>query len=35
MVNKQIISTIAVAVVAASIFEFLVKPQLKKVMKDA
>jgi len=35
MFKKQVVTTVVVGLIAASLFEFVVKPQLKKVMNHA
>lgn len=35
MTRKQIVTTVIVSVVAASLFEFFIKPKLNKVLNNA
>ncbi len=33
--NKSVVKIIAISLVSAALFEFIIKPKLKKVMNDA
>ena len=35
MINKQVLTTVGVSLIAAVLFEFVIKPQIKKVQSNA